>query len=144
MLKDLVSRIKEKYLNWKYRNEYTDILNDYDFIWGVKSYDDLSESECNLYTMNDIDITYNKNEKKYFMSIETIYSFRDGKDGEKRYIKRLFDGFTKFMIDQGYDINQEIQIYDVFTDGNNINTEYDSIEELYANFKFLANAFVNQ
>ena len=85
-----------------------------------------------------------KNEKKYFMSIETIYSFRDGKDGEKRYIKRLFDGFTKFMIDQGYDINQEIQIYDVFTDGNNINTEYDSIEELYANFKFLANAFVNQ
>ena len=60
MLKDLVSRIKEKYLNWKYRNEYTDILNDYDFIWGVKSYDDLSESECNLYTMNDIDITYNK------------------------------------------------------------------------------------
>ena len=93
--------------------------------------------------MNDIDITYNKKYKYYFMSIETIYMFEKGSQGEKEYIKALFDKLTEWMIFKGCDISQEVGIYDVFTQGNNINTHYDTLEELYANFKFLVNGFVN-
>jgi len=93
--------------------------------------------------MNDIDITYNKKDKYYFMSIETIYQFKKGRDGEREYIKRLFDKLTEWMISKGYDTSQEVYIYDVFTEGNNINTHFDSLEELYTNFKFLVNGFVN-
>lgn len=33
------------------------------FIWGVKSYDDLTTSNACLYTMNDIDLIYLKDKK---------------------------------------------------------------------------------
>lgn len=33
------------------------------FVWGVKSWDDLTGQDVCMYTMNDIDITYNKKSK---------------------------------------------------------------------------------
>ncbi len=49
------------------------------FIWGIKSWDDLTGKDSNIYTMNDIDITYNRKEKKYYLGIETAYLFKDKK-----------------------------------------------------------------
>jgi len=140
---NIIEWIQAKYWRWQYKNYQKDIDDTYEHIWGLKSYDDLSSSECNYHTMNDIDITYNKKDKYYFMSIETIYQFKKGRDGEREYIKRLFDKLTEWMISKGYDTSQEVYIYDVFTEGNNINTHFDSLEELYTNFKFLVNGFVN-
>ena len=45
--------------------------DDYKFIWGVKLYADFSSSDCNMQTMNDIDIIYDKNKKLYLLGVET-------------------------------------------------------------------------
>jgi hypothetical protein len=93
------------------------------------------------FTLNNIDIIYNKKEKTYSISVETIYQFRNGKNGERLYIKNLFNKLTEWMIHKGYDITKEVKLSDVFTEGQNINTEFETIEDLYANFKYLVNGF---
>ena len=77
------------------------------------------------------------------MGIETIYMFDKGSHGEKDYIREMFDKLTTWMTSKGYGTDKEIGIYEVFTQGNNINTHYDTLEDLYANFKFLVSGFVN-
>ena len=112
-------------------------------IWGIKSYDDLSgSSEATLWTMNDFDITYLEDEKKYTLSVETIYEFSE-KNGDKSYINRILSNFTSWMIDNGYNTNYKVSLYDLFTEGLNITSHFDSIEQAYAVFKVIANAFVN-
>jgi len=125
----------------KSNQEYEDT---YEFIWGIKSSDDRSNSsEASLYTLNNIDITYNKKDKTYSVSIETAYEFRNGMVGEKLYIKNLFNKLTEWMISKGYDTTIEANIYDIFANGNNINTDFESLEELYATFKCLVDGFCN-
>lgn len=94
--------------------------------------------------MNDVDITFNKNDNTYSISIETIYQFRNGKTGERIYIKNLFNKLTEWMISKGYDTTREVELHEVFSAGNNINTEFETIEELYATFKCLVNGFCNE
>lgn len=68
-------QLKKKYPNWNYENW----VGDLQFIWGVKSWDDLTGCDANMYTMNDIEIDYDHNKNKYFLSIETAYLFKDKK-----------------------------------------------------------------
>ena len=99
------------------------------FKWGVISSNDVTGSkEANLNTLNNIDIIYNKKEKTYSISVETIYQFRNGKNGERLYIKNLFNKLTEWMIHKGYDITKEVKLSDVFTEGQNINTEFEDID----------------
>ena len=101
----------------------------YDFIWGVKSYDDLSSQECNIDTMNDIEIYFDKEKKKYFISFEAIYNFENGQEGEKEYIKKLFNMLTKWMTEKGYNTNPKISLYDFYElTYKNYKEGYDSIE----------------
>ena len=94
--------------------------------------------------MNDIDIIYNTESKMYIFDIETVYEFTNGQEGERKYIKRLFDELTKWMKSEGYDTTQELNLYDVFTRGLNINSEFESLEQLYATFKFLVKGFCGE
>ena len=112
-----------------------------EFIWGLKSDDDLTNNEASLYTMNDIDIIYDKKERTYRFGIETIYCFEKGLEGEKEYIQKLFNKFTEWMIQQNYNINRELNIYQVFTEGVNINTHFESIEDSYTTFKYMVKGF---
>lgn len=122
-----------------------DTYNDtHEFIWGIKSASDLSYGEPDLYTMNDIDIVYDKESKMYSLSIETIYQFTNNQEGEKFYIQHLFNKLTEWMDSKGYDTNRELDIYDVFTIGLNINSEFESLEELYATFKWLVKGFCGE
>ena len=56
-----LENIKHKIMSRKYAKQYSDYADDgyndgsLKFIWGIKSYDDLSDSDANLYTMNDIE-----------------------------------------------------------------------------------------
>ena len=112
-------------------------------VCGIKSYDDMSgSSEASLYTMNDFDITYLEDEKKYVLSVETVYEFSE-KNGDKNYINRILSNFTAWMIDNGYNTNYKVSLYDLFTEGLNITSHFNSIEQAYAVFKVIANAFVN-
>jgi hypothetical protein len=104
-----------------------------EFIWGIKSGGDLS--------LNDFDITYHKDIKKYVMSVETIYLF-ENKNDERKYIKFILDNFTKWMTDNNYNTSKKLSMVDLFSEGFNINTRFDSIEDLYATFKIYADTFI--
>lgn len=131
----------DKLLSLCGKQDHLQIQDDtYEFIWGVKSADDPS-NKANLFTMNDIDIIYNKKNRAYTLSIETIYKFTNGKAGEKVYIKNLFNKLTEWMERKGYDTAQELQLYEIFTQGKNINSDFETLEELYAIFKCLVFGF---
>ena len=110
------------------------------FIWGVQSCDDLSGRETCLFTMNDLDLIYLKKEGRYILSIETIYRF-DSSTGKYGYMESLLDEFTKFMDNNNYRTDYQLNLYQVFTEGININTHFKSIEEAYAAFKMFVNGF---
>ena len=115
------------------------------FIWGLKSYDDLSSCDANLETMNDIDLIYLKDEKKYILGVETAYMF-NSKEAEKEYFKVLLDKFTKWMKEQGYNTNSTLNTYDdmyeIFSGCININTHFNTIENAYRTFKLLVNWYL--
>jgi hypothetical protein len=110
------------------------------FIWGVKSWDDLCDSDACLYTMNDIDLIYLKDQKKYILELETIFMF-DKEEHKIDYLESCLDAFTKFMVENGYNTEVKPHWWDVF--GKGMNEHFDSIEECYGMFKMLVNAYCN-
>ena len=114
--------------------------DDFKFIFGIISADELTSDKPNLLTMNDFDVIYDKRKKKYFMSVETIYTFKNGIDGEREYLNEILDKFTKWMIDNNYSVEKNV-FYEIFTHGDNITTDFDSIQNLYATFKCLVKGF---
>ena len=67
------------------------------FIWGVKAEDDLHFGDSNLFTLNDIEIFFNKNEKKYYLGVETVYLFNNTID-QCFYFENLLKKFEEYMI----------------------------------------------
>ena len=136
-------KITEQYYN-DYNEDFTE-NSSMKFIWGLKSYDDLSSYDANLETMNDIDLIYLKNEKKYILGVETAYMF-NSKEAEKEYFKTLLDKFTKWMEEQGYNTNSTLNtyddIYEIFSGCININTHFNTIEDAYRTFKLLVNGYL--
>ena len=121
-----------------FNEDYTE-NEDYKFIFGVISYDDLSSNnKPNLLTMNDLDIIYNKKKNIYTWAIEAIYQF-ESIDGKKQYLKRLLDVFTKFMKENGYNTEEDC-FYDLFVYNNQ---EFKSLEDAYMNFKYYVNGYIN-
>ena len=111
--------------------------DDYKFIWGLKSYDALYDCECNMYTMNDIDIFYDKQTHKYKLDIETAFWF-DDKNGECKYLLRLLDSFTKYMDDNGLDKNKP---YEFWMSNLTTSMSADTIEDLYTNFNIFVKGY---
>lgn len=131
--------IKHKIMSRKYAKQYSDYADDeynngsLKFIWGIKSYDDLSDSDANLYTMNDIDIYYDRDTKQYSLGVETIYMF-DDTQAECAYYNSLLESFTKYMKENGLDTERN---YCTFCSGLDLSLKADSIEELYTRFKIV-------
>ena len=119
---------------------YTLETDETKFIWGVKSWDDLTGKDACMWTMNDIDITYEKKEKKYMLGIETAYMFKTHAD-ECRYLQDCLKAFTKYMDDNGLEKNKP---YILFMSNPCTSMEAESIEELYVNFKIFVDGFCNQ
>lgn len=118
-------------------NEYN--IGQLKHIWGIKSWDDLSgkDSSANLYTMNKIDITYDRKSKLYMLGIETAYMF-EKKEDESIYLIELLNAFTKYMDDNKY--SKEFDRF-LFMSSPSINTSAESIEELYINFKIFVDGY---
>lgn len=140
---DEISWMKaEKYIK-KLDKKYGDSSLETDelkFIWGVKSWDDLTGHESNLNTMNDIDIIYDKKKKKYMLGIETAYMFKSYSD-ECKYLRECLKSFTKYMEDNGLNKNKP---FELFMNDPCTRMTADTIEELYTNFKIFVNGFCNQ
>ena len=136
-------KITEEYYN-DYNEDFTE-NSSMKFIWGLKSYNDLSSCDANLETMNDIDLIYLKDEKKYILGVETAYMF-NSKEAEKEYFKTLLDKFTKWIEEQGYNTNSTLNTYDdmyeIFSGYININTHFNTIENAYITFKLLVNEYL--
>lgn len=105
-------------------------------IWGVTSNSEVT----GLYTMNDFDITYYRKERYYKIGIETIYLFKN-KEEEIQYLKNILSMLTGWMNIKNYDTSYKLSLYDIFTDGISIASNFDSLEKLYATFKFIVNAY---
>ena len=133
-------RKEEKYIKEmdKEYGDYTLETDDLKFIWGIKSYDDLSCADACLYTMNDIDIIYDKKKKEYILGIETAYLFKTYND-ECKYLSDCLKAFTKYMDDNG--LNKE-EPFRLFMNNPCTNMVANSIEELYTNFKIFVNGYL--
>ena len=139
ILEAKVDEIRSHFYNKKMKALYPDYEdNAYNcgslkFVYGVKSYDDLTNQNCSFYTMNDFDIYYDRETKLYSLGIETAYGFESHrKRGECDYLKKLLEIFTKYM-----DENKLYKNFDLclFCMQPEITNKGGSIEELYANFK---------
>jgi hypothetical protein len=111
--------------------------DDFKFIWGVKSWDDLSGSDCNMQTMNDIDIIYDKKKKVYLLGIETAFVFKD-KDGECNYLRECLNAFTKYMDDNNLHKNESFVL---FMSNPCTSASASTIEELYTEFRIFVEGF---
>ena len=127
--------MKCRFPDWE-DNEYN--CGNLKFIWGIKSYDDLTSMPANFYTMNDIDITYSRKSKLYSLGIETSYLFDNGKFGEAEYLNNLLQKFTEFMQENNYKTNEP---YDLWMEMPDINMFAESIPELYTNFKIFVEGY---
>ena len=133
-------RKEEKYIKEmdKEYGDYTLETDDFKFIWGIKSYDDLSCTDACLYTMNDIDIIYDKRKKKYELGIETAYLFKTYND-ECKYLSDCLKAFTKYMDDNELNKNEPFRL---FMSNPCTSMIANSIEELYTNFKIFVNGYL--
>lgn len=135
-------RKENKYLedmDRKYGN-YALETDDLKFIWGVKSWDDLTGKDACMWTMNDIDITYDKKRQQYMLGIETAYMFKSHTD-ECDYLRDCLRAFTKYMDDNGLKKNES---YRLFMSNPCTSMTADSIEELYTSFKMFVDGFCKQ
>lgn len=109
------------------------------FIWGITSHDELTSETANLYTMNDIDITYDRKTKEYILGVETAYMFEGNrKQGECEYLKRLLELFTKLMDDNDYSKEFDMCLFMIEP---SISMSAETIEELYVKFKIYADGY---
>lgn len=141
-LTEIAWRKENKYLeamDKKYGN-YALETDDLKFIWGVKSWDDITSKDACMWTMNDIDITYDKKKKKYMLGIETAYMFKSYVD-ECDYLRNCLAAFTKYMDDNKL---KKDEPYILFMNNPCTSIETDTIEELYTNFKIFVDGFCNQ
>ena len=107
------------------------------FVWGIKSDNDLTMRPAGLYTMNDFEIDYLPDRKKYIYSVEAIYLF-EHRAHEVTYLKDIYTEFTRWMKKKGYNTDYKPSVADLF---GRTADEFDSIEELYADFKLKCMGF---
>lgn len=131
-----------KWLKRKSKIEIEDFdpytIDNIQFVWGIKSWDDLTSNEPNLYTLNDLDIIYNKDTKLYSLSIETVYQFKQGKVGEVNYLNDLLKKFTEYMEKNNYNTNE---LYFFQWEQPKITLEAKTIPELYTQFRIFVEGY---
>jgi hypothetical protein len=128
-------RCKKTYPDWA-DDEYN--CGPLKFIWGVMSDDNLCATVPSFYTMNDLDICYNRDTKKYLLGLETIYRFDDA-GYEIAYLEELLLAFTKYVKEQKLKVrNADFGLYPFSTGELFI---ADSIEQLYFNFKLFVHGY---
>lgn len=99
------------------------------FVWGVKSPDDDSENDADLYTKNDIDIVYNMQKDYFTLSIDTNYYFDSDAD-QKQYAADLLAQLKHFMRNAGLDTHVMLSLDEMAR--YNLYSDFEDLETLYA------------
>lgn len=126
---------RKKYPDYNGETAYD--CGDYKFIWGVKSSIDLCSEPACLHTMNDIDLIYSREKKRYILSIETALWF-DKKEDEIAYLISLLDAFTKYMRANNLPTDEP---YKFWMSQPSILLEGETIPEVYTNFKIFVEGY---
>lgn len=130
-----MKRCKKMYPDWE-DNEFN--CGPLKFIWGVLSEDNIRPCEPSFYSLNDIDICYNRDTKKYLLGIETIYLFETAEE-EIEYLERLLKEFTKYTKETHRKYRKNDFGLKPLSHGELFVA--DSIEELYFNFKLFVHGY---
>lgn len=142
-----IAPIFERIHKAKMKKLYPDYVDDaynadeLKFIWGVRSWDDLSSGkDVSFWSMNDLDVSYNRQTHKYELGIETAYHF-DSNEDKCRYLRGLLDKFTKYMQENGFSTDPKY----LFDFANlDMTFKADTIEELYTRFKIVVDGYIAQ
>lgn len=81
-----------------------------------------------------------QDERGYYFEFETMLGF-DGEDGCRNWIMHCLSTLTHYMNDHGYNTNKELGMYTVFTEGVNVKTNFETIEDAYAWMKLIVDGF---
>jgi hypothetical protein len=128
-------RCKKMYPDWK-DDEYN--CGPLKFIWGIVSEDNLGAPNPSFYSLNDLDIYYNRDTRKFLLSIETIYRF-DTAEEEIAYLEKLQAKFTEYI--KGQKIVFRKANFSLLPYANGELFSADSIEQLYFNFKLFVHGY---
>lgn len=137
---DIQCKIDNFILTRKYPDYKADEYNcgELKFVWGVKSWDDLSEGNACMWTMNDIEIGYDRKTKEYSLSIETVYQFKDDNNGEVKYLDELLSAFTKYMEENNYCMDMPFDFWNC----QSVDLwRAKSIPELYTSFRLFVEGY---
>ena len=136
-IEELIQALKNIRLKRLYPDYVDDEYNidELKFIWGVKSYDDLTRNDnANFHSMNDIEIVYDRKEKEYMLGIEEMFYFED-KQAEINYLKELLNQFTMYMEENNLELEPSSLDVDGFRFVCNSVMRAKTIEQLYTHFK---------
>jgi hypothetical protein len=136
----LIYYLKKKIAMRRLKKQYPDDeynCGELQFIWGVTSWDNLLRTPASFYTMNDIEIYYNRYTEMYHLDIELAYRFPDD-DAKIAYFAYLLDEFTQFIKQNDYPLYYIGELDWTFP---NIKMESESIPGLYTNFKLLVEGY---
>lgn len=124
------ARCKKSYSDWK-PDQYN--CGPLKFIWGINS---KGVEVDNFYELNDLQIVYNRDTKKYMLDLDTTVS----KDtGVVSHLEELLNIFTKYVADKIENIDPlNLSLY-----WNGELFQADSITELYYKFKLFVKGYSN-
>lgn len=88
----------------------------------------------------DFELDYNLEEDSYSFSFETMLGFEE-KNGCKDWIAHCLSLLNDYMNRHNYGTSKELDLYTVFTEGVNVNTHFETIEDAYAWLKLIVNGF---
>lgn len=120
-------------------NGWEDCFKNLEHVWGIPS----SGTDCSMFTLNDFDITYLKDRKKYIMELESVYDF-ETPEFERKYLVDICNKFTDWMNEKGYNTYKKLSFNDLFYKNYSINSEFDTIEDLYAVFAMLVRTYIGE
>lgn len=135
--------IKDYFENKALKKKYPEyVKNEFDngyykFVWGIKSSIDFSSAAPCLYSMNDIDICYDREKKEYVLGIETAYWF-DDPTAEIEYLESLLAMFIEYMLKQGYNTDEKF-IFWMCQPTTSLRAK--TISELYTYFKIFVHGY---
>lgn len=84
---------------------------------------------------SDFELTYHFDTGTYTMSMETIYQM--DADTAYRYLTDINEKFTEWMNSNNYYTDRRLNLWEVFTNGLNFNSDFTSVEDAYAAFEML-------
>ena len=111
------------------------------FIWGITSKDNLHGNVAHFYTLNDLDICYNRDTRKYLLGIETLYQFTST-EHKINYLNDLLEAFRAYLMQKDlFDCSYDPFSLYKYNDGNLFTAE--SLTELYYKIKIFDIGYSN-